>query len=249
MVELWDILFFKPILHGMILLYSLLFQNFGLSIIAFTLIVRAITYPLTKRQIETTKKVAEIQPKLLELQKKYAKDKEKLAREQVRLYQEAGINPLGCLWPMLIQLPIWIAVYQVVMRALAPTPEELLSLSKYLYNWSFIHKLVPLREDFLWLDLSQPDRTLILPILVGGSFWFYQKMSTVPSADPRQQSINNMMLWMMPVMFALFALQFASGLALYWVTFNIVGIIMQYFIGRGFKPITLTTKGGRRCQS
>jgi len=174
----------------------------------------------------------------MELQKKYSKDKERLAREQARIYREAGINPLGCLWPLLIQFPIWIAVYQAVIRALAATPEELFNLSKYLYSLSFIHQLVPLREHFLWLNLAQPDRSLILPLLVGGSLWVQQKMTAVPTADPRQQSMNNMMLWLMPMMFALFTLQFASGLALYWATFNIIGIIIQYFISGwgGLKP-------------
>lgn len=243
MVELWNIFFFQPILNGMILLYSILLQNFGLTIIVFTLIVRAATFPLAKRQIETTKKIMALQPKLLELQKRYAKDMEKLRREQVRLYQEAGISPLGCLWPMLIQLPIWIAVFQVVRYSLATTPEELLSLSKHLYDWSIIHRLVPLKEDFLWLDLSQPN--FLLALLVGSSFWIYQKMTTLPTTDPRQQSMNNMMLWMMPMMFALLSLQFASGLALYWATFNILSIIIHYFIGGwgGLKPAPLPTKG------
>lgn len=231
MAELWNSLILNPMLNSLIVLYSVLFSNFGLAIIALTIIVRLLTYPLTSRQLRSTKALQTLQPKLQELQKKYAKDKAKLQREMVKLYREAGVNPLGCLWPMLVQFPIWIALYQSIMRALAATPESLLSLSQHLYSWSIVNEVVPLKEKFLWLDLAKPDTTLLSAVLVAVTMWIQQKMVTAPAVDPRQQSMNRMMLLMMPFMFGLFALQFPSGLALFWIVSNIIGIGMQYFMG------------------
>jgi len=228
---LWNTLVLDPMLNSLIVLYSVLFSSFGLAIVALTIIVRLATYPLTLRQLRSTKALQTLQPKLQEIQKKYAKNKTRLQREMMELYKEAGVNPAGCLWPMLVQIPIWIALYQSIMRALAATPESLLSLSQHLYSWSIVNQVVPLKEKFLWLDLSKPDGTIILAVLVGVTMWVQQKMVTAPAADPRQESMNRMMLLMMPFMFGLFALQFPSGLALFWLVSNIIGIVMQYFMG------------------
>jgi YidC/Oxa1 family membrane protein insertase len=174
-----------------------------------------------------------LQPKIQELQKKYAKDQRRLQQEMMKVYREAGINPLGCLWPMLIQLPIWIALYQSIMQALAATPESLLRLSQHLYHWAAVGQAVPLNEHFLWLRLSQ-NGDIILAVLVGGTMWIQQKMVTPPPADPRQQTMTSMTTLMMPLMFGFFTLSFPSGLALYWVVSNIIGIIIQYFVSGGW---------------
>ncbi len=230
MEDLWNVLILSPILNVSILLYDVLFKNFGITIIALTIIIRVITYPLTVKQLKASKSMATLQPKLQEIQKKYARDKQKMSEETMKLYKEAGMNPMGCLVPMLVQMPVWIALYQVILRALAASPEDLLGLYPRLYSWPVIHHLVPLNPHFLWLDLTQPDRLMILPVLVGGSMWLQQKMVTVPTADPRQQSMNNMMLMMMPMMFGMFTLSFASGLAVYWTISNVIGIVMQYIV-------------------
>lgn len=189
MADLWNIVILEPMLNGLIALSQMLFHNFGLAIIVLTIIVRIVLLPLTIKQTQSTKVMQSLQPKLQELQKKYAKDQRKLQQEMMRLYKEAGISPLGCMWPMLIQLPIWIALYQSIMQALAATPEDLLSLSQHLYSWPIVGQAIPLNENFLGLRLSQPDTTLILAILVGGTMWVQQKMVTAPATDPRQQSI------------------------------------------------------------
>src|SRR4030043_2133320 len=97
--------------------------------------------PLTLKQLKSTRKMQELQPKLAEIQKKFAKNKEKLAQEQMKLYRESGISPLGCIVPMLIQMPIWIALYQSIIRALAVTPEDFLGLSQYLYSWTIVYSM------------------------------------------------------------------------------------------------------------
>ena len=214
----------------LIVLSNYLFNSFGLTIIALTIVIRASMYPLTIKQLHASKAMQELQPKLTELQKKYPKDREKLAKEQMRLYKESGVSPAGCMVPMLIQMPIWIALYQSIMLALAVAPEGLLNLSRYLYSWPVVYSILPLSSNFLWLNLAAPDSLFLLPILVGGTMWVQQKMTMRPTADPKQQSMSNMMLWLMPLMFAFLSLQFPSGLALYWVTSNVIGIVTQYFV-------------------
>ncbi len=234
MAELWNTIILEPVLNSLIAMCTVLGGNFGLAIIVLTVVVRLIMFPLTVRQTQSTKAMQSLQPKMQELQKKYAKNQQKLQQEMMKLYKEAGINPLGCLWPMLIQLPIWIALYQSIMHALAATPENLLNLSQHLYSWAAVGQAVPLNEHFLWLRLSRPDPNLILAILVGGTMWVQQKMVTPPTADPRQRSMTSMTTMMMPLMFGFFTLSFPSGLALYWVVSNIIGIIIQYFVSGGW---------------
>jgi YidC/Oxa1 family membrane protein insertase len=234
MAEVWYLIIGDPVLNGLIALSSVLFHNFGLAIIALTIIVRLALWPLMRRQLESTKAMQSMQPKIQELQKKYGKNQQKLQQEMMKLYKEAGINPMGCLWPMLIQFPIWIALYQAIMKALATTPENLLGLAQHLYSWEVVSQAIPLNSQFLWLDLGQPDHTLILAIIVGGTMWIQQKMTTAPTVDPRQQSTNSMMLLMMPFMFGLFTLMFPSGLPLFWAASNVIGILTQYFFTGGW---------------
>jgi YidC/Oxa1 family membrane protein insertase len=179
-----------------------------------------------------------IQPKLKAMQEKYKNDRQKVSQETMRLYRENGVNPLGCLGPMFIQFPIWIGLYQAIIQTLPSTPERLATLSNKLYWWlPSVHKAVPLNGDFFGLDLAVPDPTrIVLPVLVGVSMFVMQKMTTMPSTSPQQDSTNRMMLWMMPVMFGFFTIQFPSGLAIYWIVSNIVGIIIQGF-ATGWDPL------------
>ncbi|MCH8088989.1 MAG: membrane protein insertase YidC, partial [Chloroflexi bacterium] len=217
-------------MNSLIFLYGILGDNFGISIIAFTVIVRIAMYPLTRKQLRASKAMSTLQPRIREIQQKYSKDRAKISQETMRLYKEEGVNPIGCLGPMMIQMPIWIGLYQSIIKALPSNPEGLVSLSQRLWSWvPGVHEAIPLNSGFLWLDLSEPDPSrVLLPILVGGSMWVQQKMMTSGSTDPKQASMNRMMLWMMPVMFGMFTLGFPSGLALYWVVSNMIGIALQY---------------------
>ncbi|MEE8442144.1 MAG: YidC/Oxa1 family membrane protein insertase [Dehalococcoidia bacterium] len=226
---LWNGLIFDPMLNGLVVLYAILGHNFGITIIVFTVLVRLITLPLTLRQIRATKKMTELQPRLKALQTRYAKDKARLSQETMRLYKESGVNPIGCLGPMVIQFPIWIGLYMAIIKVLPTSPENLAGLSAHLYAWlPLVHHVVPLDSHFLWLDLATPDKTYILAVLVGASMWVMQKMTVMPTLDARQQSTNRMMLWMMPFMFAFFTLQLPSGLPVYWFASNLIGIVIQY---------------------
>lgn len=238
---LFDFFLVTPMTNALIALARVFGGNFGIAIIVFTVIIKAVTWPLTARQYKASRAMQAIQPKVQELQKKYkGKDPKKMQSEMMALYREAGVNPLGCLWPLLVQMPILFALYQVIQKSLGETPEALVTLSQDLYPIPYIHQAVPLTNDFLIWNLGQPDPTYILPLLVGISMYVQQKMvtpvSTTPATTPQQlqqQQTQQMMTWMMPIVFGFMSLQFPSGLALYWSVSNIIGIILQYFyVGR-----------------
>ncbi len=225
---IWDLIILNPLINILIMLTSYLFGNFGLSIIVLTIVVNILMYPLTKRQLESQKAMQSMQAEITEIRKKYAKDKQRAAQEQMRLMKQSGVSTTGCLVPMLIQMPVFIALYQSIIRLLATAPEGFLNLSQRLYpTWSQVFSLVPLESSFLWLDLAVPD--LILGVLVGAAMWVQQKMSTPQTTDPQQKAQSQMMLWMMPLMFAFICITFPSGLALYWFTSTAIRIILQYF--------------------
>jgi YidC/Oxa1 family membrane protein insertase len=166
------------------------------------------------------------------LQARYGKDRQKLQQETMALYRSHGVSPAGCLLPMLIQMPVLIGLYNSINLALASLPEGLMGLSSHLYAWlpQSILQAVPLDSRFLWLDLGRPDPLFILPVLVGVSTWVQSKMSAMPTADAQQESMNRMMTTMMPLMLGYTTVLFASGLALYWVMSNVVGVVIQYFV-------------------
>jgi YidC/Oxa1 family membrane protein insertase len=222
----WELIIQQPVINVLIAMSHYLYDSFGLAIIALTIIVNVLMLYLTLKQIRSTKAMQELQPKLAEIQKKYSKDRQKLAQEQMRLYRESGVKPAGCAITLVIQMPVWIALYQSIILTLAVAPEGLLNLSKYLYSWQVVYSVLPLSQEFLWFNMAKPD--FILAILVGGTMWLQQKMSMTLPTDPKQRSQSQMMLWMMPLMFAFLALSFPSGLSLYWVTSSIVRIILQY---------------------
>ena len=220
-----------PMINGLALLYYVFFDQFWLSIVIFTIFVRLATLPLTLKQTRQMRAMSALQPRMRQIQERYAGDRGRASQETMKLYREAGVNPLGCFGPMLIQLPIWIGLFQALRVTLPTDPDSLIGLAQRFYSWlPPVHETVPLDSAFLWLDLANPDPSpFIMPILVAASTWAQQKMTTMPAMDDRQASTNRMMLWMMPLMLGFFTLSFPSGLALYWITSNIIGVGIQYF--------------------
>lgn len=234
---MWDAIVINPFTNALLLIYELLGHNFAIAIIVFTVLVRLITYPLTVQQQKSAKAMQAMQPQLQALQKKYAKDKETLNKETMKLYQEAGINPLGGCLPMLLQFPVFIGLYQVIMLVMAINPLQLFNLSKHLYSFlPQLAPLLPLNNRFLWLDLGQPDLFYILPILVVVTTWWQQKVMTPPSADPQSQAMNKQMALMMPLMFGYFVMISPSGLGLYWLISNLIGVAQYWMVGRSQTP-------------
>lgn len=225
----FDFLLVDPMTNFLVLLTRLLFGSYGLAIIAFTFIMRAVTWPLTASQIRSSRQLSALQPKLQEIQKKY-KDPKRRSEETMKLYREAGVNPAGCLFSMVVQMPIWFALYQSIRNTLGGTPEALVNLSQDLYPWAFLRNAVPLNEYFLGLNLGEPDP--IVAILVAASFWVQQKIltPTTQAMDPQQQATQQTMQWMMPLMFGYIAFVTPSGLGVYWVVTAVISVAMQYFL-------------------
>ncbi|HEY75001.1 MAG TPA: membrane protein insertase YidC [Thermoflexia bacterium] len=230
---MWDFLVINPMVNLLLVFYQWLGHQTILAITALTLVVRLAILPLTLKQQQASQRMQELQPKLQELQKKYAKNKEKLAQEQMKLYQEAGINPMGGCLPLLIQLPLLYGLWQSIVRTLAVSPMELLRLSRNIYAFiPGLAQLVPLQSHFLWLDLGQPDRYLVLPALVVVTSWLSQRVLTPPSPDERTAAMNQQMQIMMPLLFGFISISYASGLSIYFIISNLVTLVQYLFIRR-----------------
>ena len=171
---MWQTIIIQPFTNILLFINSLV-HSFGVSIILFTILIRLLTHPLMMQQFKATKAMQSLQedPRYKKMQEKYKNDKEKLAEEQAKLYKELGINPLGSCLPTLIQLPIILGLYQSVTRAMAASPLELFNLEQIVYpNFINTAQLLPLNNQFLWMDLGQPERLnifgLAVPLLL---FW------------------------------------------------------------------------------
>ncbi len=231
---IWTEFIIRPMLNTLMVLYSISFKQMGIAIILFTIIVRLVTLPLTLKQIRQMRAMSLLQPKLKELQTRYAKDRARISQETMRMYREAGVNPIGCLGPLVVQMPILIGLFRVLVQTLFSRPDNLVGLSEKLYTWIPVFPIyasAPLDPSFLWLDLAEPDPTsFLIPVMVFVSTWVQQKMTMTPATDPRQQGNQTMMLWMMPLLIAFFSFTFPSGLSLYWIVSNVIGVAVQYFI-------------------
>ncbi len=184
--------------------------SYPLAILIFTIIVKVLLQPLMNKQLRSTHQMARVQPQLLEIQKKFANNRPKMQEEQMKLYKENNVNPMaGCL-PLLVQMPILIALYSA-LRYFQPVAEHAAYYS------------------FLWIpNLSQPDITWLMPVLVGASTFLQQWVSIVNKQDKTQR----MMLIIMPIMFIWFVRSLPAGLALYWTFYSLIGAALQYYFNR-----------------
>ena len=235
-----------PFTNVLLFIYNLLGQNFGLAIIVFTILVRLATYPLTAQQNKSMRAQQQMQSskKWQDIQKKYKDDREKLAQEQMKLFQELGINPLGSCLPTLIQFPIIIALYWSITRALASTPIELLNFARGI-SLPNVADLIPLNSSFLWMDLGQPERLFIpgvpwgipvLAILVMVTSYLQTKMmSPASGGNDQAAAMSRSMTLYMPLLMGYISYIYSAGLALYFVTGNIVSMLQYGLMGR-FTP-------------
>ena len=224
--DIFTLALLNPMINFLVILNNVLFGSFGLAIIAFTIIIRFVTFPLTLRQLHSTRSMQGIQPRIQEINKKFS-DPKRRQEEIMKVYREAGVNPLGCLGPMILQFPVLIALYSAVRLALATSPESLERLSGHLYSWSFIQHGLPLQEHFIGMDLRANGGSgigIVMVVLVGLTTWAQTKTTVTVAADDKARAQQQMMAYMMPLMFAFFALSFPIGVAVYWVVNSIVGI-------------------------
>lgn len=243
---MWDTIIITPFTNVLLFIYKTFGQNFGIAIILFTILIRLITHPLMVSQIKGSQGMQKMQtdPRFKEMQEKYKDDKEKLAQEQMSLYKELGINPLSSCLPLLIQFPLIIGLYQSLIKAMASTPNELLGLTRVLYPFIDPSTIIPLNNRFLWMDLSQPERLNIpllsfgipiMAIVVMATTYIQSKLITPPSSgDPKDQTamMSNMMNLYMPFLMGYMGLTLASGLSLYFVVSNVIGIGQYALLGK-----------------
>jgi YidC/Oxa1 family membrane protein insertase len=212
----------KPFLVALNFLKKYLW-NYGIAIVVLTIIIKILFYPLTKHSMKSMKEMQRINPQMKALKEKYKDDKNKMNKELMELYKRYKVNPIsGCL-PMILQLPVFVALYEVFYVAI-----ELRHAPFYLW----IH------------DLAAADPYYVTPVLMGITMFIHQKM-TPSMMDPLQAKI----MLMMPIVLTFVFLKFPAGLVLYWLTNNILSIIQQYFIyrekpGTGRPAIAGSSKSG-----
>lgn len=249
---MWDTFILNPMINALLILYDFLGTNFFLAIAVFTLLVRLLTLPLNLRQQQASMRMQEMQPEVQRIQKKYRDNPQKMQEE----FQKIGYNPaetlLGCL-PLLIQFPILIGLYRAILVVLGSTPQQLFELTQRVYSFIDLTELLPVNNQFYWLNLAQPDPIFILPILVAGTMFLSQKLLTgarpTPNKDDDKEADDNPMAGMtqsmqytMPLMFGFFSLQFPAGLSLYFILSNVVGIGQSWLIRRNM-PDPTESKG------
>lgn len=194
----------KPLFALLKFIHSHVFANWGISIILLTLCVKLIFLYPSAISYRSMAKMRKLAPKMAEMKERYGDDRQKMSQEMMKLYQTEKVNPLGGCLPMLIQMPVFLALYWVLMES------------------------VELRHApfFLWInDLSVMDPFFVLPIIYGITMWFMQKLNPQPT-DPMQARV----MQMLPLVFTFMFLWFPAGLVLYWVTNNTLTIIQQYII-------------------
>lgn len=194
----------QPLFALLKFLHSLV-GNWGVAIILITLIVKGAMYPLTKKQYESMARLRNLAPKMQQLKDRFGDDRQKMSQAMMELYRKEKVNPMGGCLPLVLQMPIFLALYWVLMES------------------------VELRhaQFFLWItDLSVKDPFYVLPVLTGASMFLLQKLQPTTISDPMQQKI---MQWM-PVMMSIFFLWFPAGLVLYWFISNVITLVQAKMI-------------------
>jgi YidC/Oxa1 family membrane protein insertase len=179
--------------------------NCGLAIICVTIVVKGAMYWLTKKQYESMAKMRNLQPKMAQLKERFGDDRQKMSQAMMEMYKKEKVNPMGGCFPLLLQMPIFLALYWVLLES------------------------VELRHaDFIfWItDLSIADPYYVLPILTGASMFLLQRLQPMTITDPLQQKI----MTYMPVAMSIFFFFFPAGLVLYWLVSNVITLIQAKII-------------------
>ena len=244
LISVFNLILYQPLFNILILLYQYLpGRDFGIAVIVLTALIRLILYPLMAQSIKSQKVLSELQPKIQEIQQKFKEDKGKQTKEMMALYQKEKINPFGGCLPLLIQLPILIALYQVFWKGLRP--EAMTNL----YN--FIPHPGVIDPTFLGL-INLGEASLFLAVLAGILQFFQTKMVTPKTLKTKQKEGTQMtqfsgmmqkqMLYFFPVFTVFILLKLPAAIGIYWVVTTLFSIIQQYLI---FKPPHQNLVGGK----
>ena len=218
--QTFNTLLIKPLFNALILLYEYSpGRDFGIAIIALTILVRIALYPLMVRAIKSRKALSKLQPKVKEVQEKFKDDQKKQMEEITRLYKEENINPLGALLPSLIQLPLLIALFQVFWKGVQSVEAAGL--------YSFVPLSGEINYTFLGLiNISQMN--IVLAVLTAIAQFFQLKISTSKSNDKASEMSQKQMPYFFSAFTFIFLLRLPAALALYWLTTSVFLIIQEY---------------------
>jgi YidC/Oxa1 family membrane protein insertase len=196
-----------PMLYLLKFFYAII-SNYGIAIILLTLFIKLLLHPITKASMQSMRRMQKVQPQLKAIREKFKEDKQRLNMEMMQLFKTHKVNPMGGCLPMVLQIPVYIALYQVL--------------------WNSIELY---RAPFFWFytDLSAPDPFYITPVLLGVAFFLQQKLTPSPTADPAQQK----MMMMMPIMFTGFMFFLPSGLVIYILINTLYSVLQQWLMNRG----------------
>lgn len=236
-IELGKLRFFSVfVLKAMMWLKGFI-PNYGLIIIILSILTKVLFYRLTHKSFKSMKDMQKLQPKLKELQEKYKNDKEKLNKATMEMYKEAGVNPLGGCLPLLFQMPVFIALFNVLRNTIelrdAPLGLWINDLSTPDVLFDFGVNLPLLGSEFH-----------LLPILMGGAMVLQSKLGGSPTGDAGPAAQTKMMSTMMPIVFTFIFYSMPSGLVLYWLVNNILSIIQQYYVHRAIEAEEQVVKEG-----
>lgn len=237
MGELYTTLLYQPLFNLLIWLYTVVpGQSIGLAIIALTILVKLLLYPLTVQSLRAQRSLQQIQPKMAALKKQHGSDKEGLSKAMIELYRQEKVNPLSSCLPVLIQLPFLIAMYQVFRQGLSNGSFDLL--------YSFVVNPQQIDPFFFGMNLSQPH--IGLAILAGAAQFLQAKMlpsrhspktpdgqAVAPAADEDMAAMmNKQMLYVMPLMTVFIGWRLPGGLTLYWFVTTVLTVLQQWYFLR-----------------
>ena len=229
--SLWRALFFRPVENILVSMLVLCGGALGLAVILVTLLVRVLLIAPNQRAIVSQKKMQTLQPELDALRKKYAKNPEVQARKMMDLWKKHGVSPLGMFWPILLQLPILIALFFVIRDGLWPENVYFLYPLPFLQGFDFL----AVDSQFLWMDLRVPDMLFVLPLVVGGlqfgqlfltQFAARRKGKGDQSANPAARAMR-VMMYVLPLFVAGFTMTLPAAVGLYWGVSTLFGIGQQ----------------------
>jgi len=230
LINAFNLILYQPLFNALVFLYQYLpGRDFGVAVIILTILIRIILYPLMVQSIKSQKVLSELQPKIQEIQSKYKDDKEKQARATMELYQKEKINPFGGCLPLLLQLPILIALYQVFWKGLRP--EAMTNL------YSFIPNPGSIDPTFFGL-INLGQASLILALLAGITQFFQTKMITPKTAKVKKGDqmsqfsgmMQKQMLYFFPIFTVFILWRLPAAIALYWIITALFSIGQQYLI-------------------
>ncbi|PIR42776.1 hypothetical protein CO058_03375 [candidate division WWE3 bacterium CG_4_9_14_0_2_um_filter_35_11] len=243
LTEAWNLFLYVPLLNLLIAFYHIFFNNLGFAIIAITVVIKILTYPLTKPSIIAAQKQKELQPQIAKLKLQY-KNKQEFAQKQMELFKQNGINPVsGCL-PQIIQFIVIIALYRAFTHILSANGVSISELNSLLYNFDYLKFAndAVLNTNFLYLNLAKADPLYIVPALSAASQFLLSKYmmqsskkiekvvkDTPDKKDDFMYNMQEQMMYMMPIMTLVIGISLPSGLVLYWFVSTLLAVF-QYMI-------------------